>query len=148
MAVRWISALFTAIPALVFSLYMLGSSRDEYFWTTYAATSFTYITASLFLGLALTPRLQHSRLGRPWMWIGLQGLIAWMVTLLALALLNLTPLCIGQDNGDGLNDLGLCTFYTMVVSLVFTPLVMTLLALCAAMGGRLIGSISGQGTNT
>ena len=81
MSVRWISALFTAIPALVFSLYLLGSPRDEYFWTTNALTSFTYITASLFLGLALTPRLQHSRLGRPWMWIGLQGIIAWILTL-------------------------------------------------------------------
>jgi hypothetical protein len=61
-----------------------------------------------------------------------------VVATLALTVLNLTPLCIGQDNGDGSNDLALCIVQTSLVSLVYSPLGFTLLCLTTLPGGWLI----------
>jgi hypothetical protein len=59
---------------------------------------------------------------------------AFLAVILALAVLtalNLTPLCVGQNNGDGTNNLVMCIVQTGLVAVFFGPLVLGLLALAA-----------------
>jgi hypothetical protein len=39
---------------------------------------------------------------------------AWLVSGFALAVIDLTPLCLGQDNGDGRNNLATCLLLTVL----------------------------------
>lgn len=55
--------------------------------------------------------------------------IAWCLSVLVLAVINLTPLCLGQDNGDGRNNLAMCALLTGVwfgtTSVLVIPLATT-----------------------
>jgi hypothetical protein len=64
--------------------------------------------------------------------------IAWLAALLALALLNLTSLCVGLDNGDGINDSTLCLVYVALVSLAYTPPALAMLGIASLLANRLI----------
>jgi len=77
---------------------------------------------------------QKLRLNHPWLWILVQGLLAWAMTLFVLGLLNLTPLCVGQDNGDGNNDFALCNFMTALSGVVYTPLYLGMLVISSLIG--------------
>jgi hypothetical protein len=72
------------------------------------------------------------------LWFFGQGLLAWLVAILALGLVNLSPLCVGQDNGDGNNDFALCMLQSVMVPIVCTPLEFILLCLTSLSGGWLI----------
>jgi hypothetical protein len=74
----------------------------------------------------------------PILWFFSQGLLAWLVAILALGLVNLSPLCVGQDNGDGNNDFALCMLQSVMVPIVCTPLEFILLCLTSLSGGWLI----------
>jgi len=100
--------------------------------------SVVFITVSALLGLFLPSRLSDSRLDRPWMWILVQGTLAWGLALLALAQINMTPLCIGQDNGDGNNNLALCAVQTIGVAIAYTPVAFTVLGLSALVRGAVL----------
>ena len=132
---RNISAAFTTLPALLFAAFSIITSRGEYFWLTYALMSVVFLTASALLGLFLPTHLHHIRLNQPLIWIVVQGALAWGMALLTLAALNMTPLCIGQDNGDGINDLSLCCIQTIGIAVGFTPAVLMLLGLSGFSGG-------------
>ena len=52
-----------------------------------------------------------------------KGLTSWVISFAGLAIINFTPLCLGQDNGDGnnsVNDCILLTFIWPVSSSIFT----------------------------
>jgi hypothetical protein len=85
--------------------------------------------------------MHASRFDYPWLWLFIAGGLAWLITLLSLALLNLTPLCVGQDNSDGINDLGLCFLYTFLVTLIYSPIELVLLLLSAFAGGKILHSL-------
>jgi len=132
------SGFVTALPAAVYWILISQSTGSEYFWKTYLIVSTAYLATSFVPGFflpALAP-LQWKRHTIPWLFS--QGLLAWLVALLALGLVNLTPLCVGQDNGDGTNDFMLCMLQTVMVPIVFWPLEFILLCLAALPGGWLI----------
>lgn len=135
LSTRLLSSIFTSIPALLFAACTLTLFRGEYFWATYGLMSIFFIGASLFFGLVLPSLFHDSRVSQPWMWILISGSIAWFVALLVLAILNNTPLCIAQDNGDGTNTFALCNMYTVVFALAYSPVEFFLLALSAITGG-------------
>jgi hypothetical protein len=66
--------------------------------------SLILISASLLLGRILAAWLHGGTFDYPWLWLFISGGLAWLIALLSLALLNLTPLCVGQDKGDGTNN--------------------------------------------
>lgn len=107
---------------------------------TYYVVSAVFLAASLVLGFALPARLRRAGLRRVWMWLFVQGIIAWSIALWTLVILNLTPLCIGQDSGDGTNNLGLCVLYSVAAAAVYSPVDLVLLATSAVGGGLLLGS--------
>ena len=98
----------------------------------------SFFLTSLILGLILPILLQGSKFNYPWLWVFIAGGLAWLVVLAVFALLNLTPLCIDQDNGDGINNIALCTMYTVLVSLVYSPVVLIITTLNAIICGNIL----------
>ena len=101
----------------------------------------SFFLTSLILGLILPILLQGSKFNYPWLWVYIAGGLAWLVALAVFALLNLTPLCIGQDNGDGNNDIALCTMYTVLISLAYSPVALILITLNAIICGKILGRV-------
>jgi len=133
---RLISAFFTALPGLFFFLLFLLSSLlgREYWWGTYIVVLLVLLTTSLAAGFALPTVFQKLKWRYPWLWIFAQGLLGWGMALVMLGLLNATPLCVGQNNGDGNNNLGMCVFMTILSGMVYTPLYLGMLVLSAFAG--------------
>jgi len=127
---RLVSAFFTALPGLLFLILFLSSGwfGRDYWWGTYTAVLIVLFINSLLFGFALPTMFQKLKIRHAWLWIFIQGLLAWVISLAVLGLLNLTPLCIGQNNGDGNNDLGMCVFMTVMSGIVYTPIYFGLLA--------------------
>ena len=138
----FISSLFSAPPAVVFSIYTLVSSWEEYYWPTHVIMTLIYIGISIALGWLIPITMQNSQLNYPWLWLLLTGILAWMATLIGFSLLNLTPLCVGQDNGDGLNDYTLCSLYSIVIILVYSPVMLVLITLNAVVAGKIIDRLA------
>lgn len=138
---RLLSGSISAIPAIILGICLLTISRNEYYWSTYAITTLIYFGASLFLGLILPARMYKTHIRYPWLWLFISGGFAWVIALLSLALLNLTPLCVGQDNGDGINTYSLCILYSVLVTLIYSPSVLILLTLSAFIGGNIIRTL-------
>jgi len=138
------SAFFTAIPSILFLSASLVLYKDEYFGLTYTIVGSILLLTSLGLGLILPYLLKNRWLRRPWLWIFVQGIAAWFIGLLGLLLLNMTPLCVGQDNGDGSNGFALCIVQTVLVGMVYSPLAIILYALSALMGGWLVKCLVGK----
>jgi len=140
LSTRILGAAITSVPAIVLGAFVVLSAGEEYFWRTYGWVCGVFLAASFVLGLILSPRMQGSRPRRAWLWLLLAGALAWLTAVFTLALLNLTPLCVGQDNGDGNNDLALCVVQTAAVALVYSPFEFALLGLSAVLGGLLANS--------
>jgi len=138
---RLVSAIFSALPGFIFLILFLGSSWPgrDYWWETYLVVLIALVMSSLILGFAFPPIIQRLGLRQSWIWILIQGLLAWIVALILLGLLNLTPLCVGQDNGDGNNNLGMCMFMTMLSAIVYSPVYLLMLVTSAMIGNWLIG---------
>jgi len=135
---RLLSILFTSIPAALWLTLVLLVDGNDYFWLAYIIASGIYLTVSLIIGFLGPTFFPQSFKRHPGLFIFGQGLLAWMAAFLVLGLLNLTPMCVGQDNGDGNNDLVMCVVQTVLVGLVYSPLEFLLLVPSAVIGGNLI----------
>jgi hypothetical protein len=61
-----------------------------------------------------------------------------LLTLLALGVLNLTPFCMGQENGDGINGIDECTMYTLFADGLYSAVAIMVIAVAALTGGWFI----------
>ena len=143
---RFVSAFFTVLPAVTFlGLFLLtGWVGREYWWGTYFAVLIVLLLNSLLFGFVLPNIFERLRTYYPWVWILIQGLFAWIVALIVLGLINITPLCVGQDNGDGNNDFGMCMFMTALSNVVYTPIYLMLLGASALIGHWVMKIFSSQ----
>ncbi|MCU0612042.1 MAG: hypothetical protein MUE60_09675 [Candidatus Eisenbacteria bacterium] len=66
--------------------------------------------------------------------------ISWCLSALVLAVINLTPLCLGQDNGDGRNNLAMCVLLTGVWFGAMSVLVIPLATMVAVFARRTMRS--------
>ena len=135
---RLLSILFTSVPAALWLTLVLLADGDDYYWLAYIITCGIFLGVSLVIGCLCPTFFPQSFKRHPGLWIFGQGLMAWMVAFFILGILNLTPMCVGQDNGDGNNDLALCIVQTVLVGLVYSPLETIMLVLSAIVGGILI----------
>jgi hypothetical protein len=137
---RLVSAICSSLPGILFLTLFLGSSLlgRDYWWGTYLTVLCVLVICGLAFGFTLPPIFQKLGLRHPWTWILLQGLLAWIAALIVLALLNLSPLCVGQNNGDGNNTLGMCMFMTVLSGTVYSPVYLGLLVLSAMIGHRVL----------
>lgn len=125
-----LSGFVLAIPALLGLAYNVRTFQREYYCITYTLVLGCFGFGSFGVGL-FAPWLARRGYGRLKMFTLLFGgaYLAWQAALIGLGVLNLTPLCIGQNNGDGSNGLPECVIQTIGVGLVSTPLALTLLAM-------------------
>jgi uncharacterized membrane protein AbrB (regulator of aidB expression) len=123
------------LPAALIWILITRLDSSEYFWKVYTSVGEVYLAISFALGFLIPYLFLNRWKGHPIAWLFGQGLLAWMVAFVVLAVLNFTPLCVGQDNGDGSNDLALCLVQTAMVSVVYSPLEFILLCLIAFPGG-------------
>ncbi len=61
----------------------------------------------------------------------------WFAALAVVFVLNLTPLCVGADNGDGNNSLEMCVVYTFLWAIFYTPPLGVMAALGASLASTL-----------
>jgi hypothetical protein len=136
------SGLITVFPAAAFWVFISRSAGCEYYWKSYFLVCGVFLAASFAFGFIPPALIPKKWLHHPSLWFFGQGCLAWFVAIFALGMVNLSPLCIGQDNGDGNNDIALCVVQTVMVALVFSPLEFILLCLMALPGGWLIKRIA------
>ncbi|HMZ08321.1 MAG TPA: hypothetical protein PK078_11930 [Anaerolineales bacterium] len=129
---RFTSALFTAIPGGLFFIATLASASmmaREHFWSSIFLGALTLLGAALLFGFVIPPMFRSTGLG-----ISAAGFAAMLFSLLVIALLNSTPLCVGQNNGDGNNSFGMCMAYVVLYSIFYGIPYMALLGLSALIG--------------
>jgi hypothetical protein len=135
---RFFSGFVTMLPATVLWMLIFISAGSEYFWKSYFIVSGVFLAISFALGFFIPALAPVHWKRHPILWLFGQGMLAWLVAILALGLVNLTPLCVGQDNGDGNNDFALCMAQTAMVPIVYSPMEFILLCLAAFPGGWLL----------
>jgi hypothetical protein len=135
---RFFSGFVTVLPSLVFWMLISVSAGSEYFWKSYFIVSGVFLAVSFALGFFIPTLAPKHWKRHPTLRLFSQGLLAWLVAILALGLVYLTPLCVAQDNGDGNNDFAVCMAQTVMVAIAFSPLEFILLCLTALPGGWLI----------
>ena len=137
-SIRLLSGFVTALPAAVFWMLISISDGYDYYWKSYFIVSGVFLAVSFALGFFIPTLAPKHWKHHPSLWLFGQGVLAWILAILALGLVNLTPLCVGQENGDGNNDFTLCIVQTVMVAIVFSPLEFILLCLIALPDGWLI----------
>jgi hypothetical protein len=136
---RFLSGFVTVLPASMFVWILTSiSAGNDYYWKTYFIVGGIFLAASFALGFYLPSLAPVHWKRHPILWFFGLGLLAWLVAIGTLGLFNLTPLCVGQENGDGTNTLGMCMMQSVMVSLVSAPLEFIMLCLSALPGGWLV----------
>lgn len=127
------TSFFTALPgALFFALVVISKEmRQEYFWISILAGVSVLFGSAIVFGFVLPARL-HPK----WFWIMASGFAAMVCALFLTAVLDATPLCVGQNNGDGNNDLGRCMGYVVLYAIFYGIPYMMLLTMSAVPGHR------------
>ena len=140
-SIQTISASITAIPALFWFLMAILANNGDYYWPTYFIVCGAFVVISFLVGLSIPGLFKNAWAQHPAIWIFLQGGMGWIIALTLLLCLNLTPLCIGQNNGDGNNDISLCILQTVLVGVVYSPIEFIFLIIGSILGGSLIKNI-------
>lgn len=135
---RVLSTLFTSIPAALWLTLVILADGDDYYWLAYIIAGGVFLAVSLIIGFLGPTFFPQAFKRHPGLWIFGQGLLAWMAAFFVLGMLNLTPMCVGQDNGDGNNDLVMCVVQTVLVGFAYTPLEFFLLLPSAVIGGLVL----------
>ncbi len=135
---RILNAIFTSMPAIGFGILEYISHDIDYFWRIYDITIAVFLVASLFLGFFIPVFLRKIRITNPWLNVIIPALLAYIIAGLALAAISITPLCIGQENGDGTNNLSQCIAVSGVVSLALSPLELLMLTFSTFFGVAII----------
>lgn len=113
---RFTTAFFTALPAAFFFVPVVAREdmRREYYWISLLAGVSILLGSALMLGF-----FQPLWLRPKWLWILAAGWLAMFFALFATAVVNATPLCVGQDNGDGNNSFGRCMGHVMLYAFFY-----------------------------
>jgi hypothetical protein len=125
------TSFFTSLPgALFFALVVTSKGmRQEYFWISILAGVSVLFGNAIVFGFVLPTRLDPK-----WFWIMAAGFAAMVCALFVTAVLDATPLCVGQNNGDGNNDLGRCMGYVVLYAIFYGIPYMMLLTVSAVTG--------------
>ena len=128
---RITTAFFTALPALFFFVPVVSieSMRHEYYWISILVGASVLFGSALVLGF-----FQPVWLRPKWFWIMAAGFTAMVCALFVIAILNATPLCVGQNNGDGNSSFGMCMVYVFLYAIFYGIPYMVLLTMSAVTG--------------
>lgn len=130
--------IFATLPAVFWLVLLSEDHGSYYYWRIYRIAAILLVAFCLVLGLFSAVFLRPLWSRRPGWWLYLTGSLAWLAALGFMGLLHLTPLCVGQNNGDGNNDLVQCVVVDLLVSLVYSPVHGTILALVSLLGSPIL----------
>ena len=108
---------------------MTSGMDREYYWISILTGVSVLLGSALLFGFFVPPAFRPK-----WFWIMAAGLAAMLMALFAIAVLNTTPLCVGQNNGDGNNDFGQCMGYVILYAFFYGIPYLFLLAVSAFVG--------------
>jgi hypothetical protein len=108
---KFVIALIMTTPA--FSLIVIGIS--EYWCRIYWIWGLCFASLCFIFTLRLFNQSPNSQIHvTPTQQFISGGLKSWVVSFAGLAIVNFTPLCLGQDNGDGNNNVSDCILLTVI----------------------------------
>jgi hypothetical protein len=130
------SSFFTALPALllVVMFQISGFPGSEPWWNMFLTVLIFLLGGSLVAGFIFPSLFTRAGIKPPMVWILVQGILMWGFALFLLGGFSLTPFCIGQENGDGVNNLAECIQRATMSGLVCTPVYLGLLIANAFIG--------------
>ena len=105
--------------------------RREYYWISILVGASVLFGSALVLGF-----FQPVWLRPKWLWITAAGFAALLLALFATTVVNVTPLCVGQNNGDGNSSFGMCMVYVILYAFFYGIPYLFLLAVSAFVGFR------------
>lgn len=135
---RIFSGLILSLPGIFLGVLATLAFSDEYFYLPYLVFSLVLAGSALISGALLVPGSTEKRFFPVFLRMAAAAGLAAIFALVVFAALNLTPLCVGQDNGDGTNDLLMGVVQTGLVTVVFGPVVVGLLALATLLDSLLV----------
>ena len=134
---KMIMGIMPALPGLGWLALWQEWWRTEY----YGPTLFCGGAALLIVAVLFALRIGNQLFLKSRFWTGAAVMlsvgIGWAAALGVMGILNLTPLCVGADNGDGNNDLGRCVVYTVLWAIFYTPVVLAASGGCAVLAAVL-----------
>jgi hypothetical protein len=131
---RILPALLSSLPGMGMNVFYLLTRTGQYWEPVFQAAAVVFILAGAVCGPLLAGLLHAERARiRAAAAVFCAVLLAWLACSLVIGLLNLTPLCVGQNNGDGMNDLGMCIFISSITAVSSIPLAVLSASFCAAL---------------
>jgi hypothetical protein len=97
-----------ALPILILGWIAWHDPRDRYWASVYLVWGTVFAALSSVTAGRVIRRARATHSGLPQRAFCVAGCAAWALSFPALVVINLTPLCLGQDNGDGRNGVPLC----------------------------------------
>jgi hypothetical protein len=137
---KLLSGSILSLPAVSF-LFFVQTFSGEYYFPMYMAQAVVFCLASVTAGVLLWhPYFAEASGWRLIVRILICFLIAWGISLMALGFFSLTPICVGQDNGDGHNNLMLCIIQFGLASITLTIPALITTSLASLFAGWLLSS--------
>lgn len=128
--------LLHSVPAGLF-LSFVFSMRGEYYFASYLLMGLAFLAASL-VSAGVNLRRIGAFVARPRAALSVALTVSWFFSVVVLAISNMTPLCVGQDNGDGNNGVGECVLYTILAGVFYTLGATCVIAAVSLAGGWII----------
>jgi hypothetical protein len=131
---RIFPVLLSILPALIFNTVLHATSAGQYWQPVYQIAGVVFALISAISCLILTALIEAERSRfRAAAAVFCSVILGWIAFACVMGLVNLTPLCVGQDNGDGNNDLAMCIVISILSTAVYTPLIFIGAGLCAGL---------------
>ncbi len=131
---RIFPTVLSALPGLVFTTILYATSAGQYWQPAYQISGVVFVLISAISCLVLTTLIEAERSRfRAAAAVFCSVILGWVAFACVLGLVNLTPLCVGQDNGDGNNDLAMCIVISVLSTAVYTPLIILGAGLCTGL---------------
>jgi hypothetical protein len=128
-----------SLPALSYLLLIFVLCRNDYFFAAHILMALAFLAISTIMAIRLPMQVRIKQNHQRTVSLIFTNItIAWIVSLIVLGLLNVTPLCIGQDNGDGHNGFGLCFLQTVLSAVACTPPMLVSIYLTSRIGGNIL----------
>jgi len=131
-----IAALTMVLPAL--PLFILGMTPEYwgsiYLWWGAIFAILSFISASRTIRRSVNDGVQWPSFRQ----FFIASLIAWLISFVALAIIDFTPLCLGQDNGDGTNNFETCILLTIIWPVGMSIFVVPLICLASVIARKTV----------
>lgn len=127
-----------SLPAILFLIVMPLLSSEENYRVLFALVGSAFLAVSFLFVSTVCCRADSSwTRDKLFQGFAMSTALAWIVALAVLACLAMTPLYMGQDNGDGTNGLAEGILLVILFTFTFSPLVLFVAAFASLGASRL-----------